>query len=387
MRFVVNASRIYWRKADEQGLELTDDERAEEQQSLASKLAAIGYLLHRYKSESAAWAIICQDTTMGENEDECNGRSGKSFFLKAVSQLLSAFPIEARVPSIVDNRFIFDGVTEATDLIIVDECHKQLNFDYFFGKITGDLRYEEKGNHPMLLPFARSPKFAFATNYVLRRHDPSTEGRLWPQVFSDYYHVRTPKNDYRETRTIRDDIGCNLFGNEYPEADWQADIAFMMQCLQFYLSLPVEQRRIMPPMGRVERREQRAAIGRDFEQWANEYFAPEGGNLDRDLKANDVLTAYNAEASFKKSMTWLTQHLKAYCEYAQHISCLNPATVTGRKTDGEPWVKREENAQVRYYYVQSADNKAATQPTAAPTDSPQEEKGLFDEIAEELQHK
>jgi hypothetical protein len=101
---------------------------------------------------------------------------------------------------------------------------------------------------------------------VLRRHDPSTEGRLWPQVFSDYYHVRTPKNDYRETRTIRDDIGCNLFGAEYPEADWQADIAFMMQCLQFYLSLPVEQRRIMPPMGRVERREQRAAIGRDFEQ-------------------------------------------------------------------------------------------------------------------------
>ena len=387
MRFVVNASRIYWRKADEQGLELTDDERAEEQQSLASKLAAIGYLLHRYKSESAAWAIICQDTTMGENEDECNGRSGKSFFLKAVSQLLSAFPIEARVPSIVDNRFIFDGVTEATDLIIVDECHKQLNFDYFFGKITGDLRYEEKGNHPMLLPFARSPKFAFATNYVLRRHDPSTEGRLWPQVFSDYYHVRTPKNDYRATRTIRDDIGCNLFGNEYPEADWQADIAFMMQCLQFYLSLPVEQRRIMPPMGRVERREQRAAIGRDFEQWANEYFAPEGGNLDRDLKANDVLTAYNAEASFKKSMTWLTQHLKAYCEYAQHISCLNPATVTGRKTDGEPWVKREENAQVRYYYVKSADNKAATQATAAPTDSPQEEKDLFDEIAEELQHK
>lgn len=363
LKFVVNTSRLYWRKTDEQGLPLSEAEIAEELQCLISKLVAIGYLLHSYKSESQAWAVICQDSTMGETEDECNGRSGKSFFLKAISQLLNMFFLDARVPAIVDNRFIFDGVTEATDLIIVDECAKQLNLDFFFGKNTGDLRYEEKGNHPRLIPFDQSPKFCFATNYVLRKHDPSTDGRLWPQTFSDYYHVSTKTNTYRETRTIRDDFGQNLMGIEYSEADWQADIAFLLQCLQFYLSLPVEQRRILPPMSRIEQREQRAAVGRDFEQWANEYFAPDSGNLDREIKCADVLANFNQETHFNYSPTKLTRHLKAYCEFSPHISCLNPASITGKQNDGDPWVKRENNSQVRYYYVQSATaRKPITEP-------------------------
>ena len=384
LQFVVNASRLYWRKEDERGMELTDAERAEEHLSLVSKFAAIGYLLHAYKSESAAWAVICQDATMGETEDECNGRSGKSFFLKAVSQLLTKFPIEARVPSVVDNRFLFDGVTEATDLIIVDECHKLLNFDYFFGKITGDLRYEEKGNHPVLIPFAQSPKFAFATNYVLRRHDPSTEGRLWPQVFSDYYHVQTKTNDYRETRTIRDDFGCNLYGTEYSEADWQADIAFMLQCLQFYLSLPVEERRILPPMNSVEKREQRAAVGKDFEQWANEYFAPDSGNLDHEIKANDALNSFNAETRYNWSLTKLTRHLKAYCEYAEHLSCLNPKSQTGKGADGEPLVHRENGQQVRFYYVQSVPATPEEYVSDELSSDLPQEPDLFEEIEAEL---
>lgn len=353
LQFLVNASRLYWRKTDEGKLQLTAEEVSEENRCLLAKLVNIGYLLHGFKSESAAWATLCLDCTMGENEDECNGRSGKSFFLKALSILLNTFPIDARVPSIVDNRFIFDGVTADTDLICVDECHKKLNFDFFFGKITGSLRGEEKGNHPFLIPFAESPKFAFASNYVLRKHDPSTMGRIWPQVFSDYYHVATKTNDYLETRSIRDDFGCDLMGTEYPETDWQADIAFMLQCLKLYLSLPKEERKVMPPMTRIERREQRAAIGKDFEQWANEFLAPGSDFIDREVKSQDMLNSFNRETRYDWSMTKLTRHLKNYCEYAPHIKCLNPASVTGRKTDGEPWAKREGCGQVRYYYIQS----------------------------------
>ena len=256
--------------------------------------------------------------------------------------------------------------------------------DYFFGKITGDLRYEEKGNHPVLIPFAQSPKFAFATNYVLRRHDPSTEGRLWPQVFSDYYHVQTKTNDYRETRTIRDDFGCNLYGTEYSEADWQADIAFMLQCLQFYLSLPVEERRILPPMNSVEKREQRAAVGKDFEQWANEYFAPDSGNLDHEIKANDALNSFNAETRYNWSLTKLTRHLKAYCEYAEHLSCLNPKSQTGKGADGEPLVHRENGQQVRFYYVQSVPATPEEYVSDELSSDLPQEPDLFEEIEAEL---
>ena len=353
-QIIINTSRLHWRKADEGGLELTDEEQREEHQCLASKLACIGYLLFGYKSESEAWAPICQDSKLAESEDECNGGSGKSLFLKAVSRLLRMFYIDAHVPSIVDNRFLFDGVTEDTDLIIVDECDRRLNFDFFFGRITGDLKGEEKGNHPFQIPFARSPKIAFATNYVLKKHDASTERRIWPQVFSDYYHEATRLNDYRESRTIRDDLGCNLMGSEYTEQDWQADIAFMLQCLQFYLSLPKGERRIMPPLGRIGLREQMAAVGKDFKSWADEFLAEDGGNLDCELKAEDMLASFNAETRYGWSPKKFAQHLKAYCDMSPHIHCLNPASKTGKKTDGERWQKREGNGSNKtLYYIMS----------------------------------
>lgn len=353
-QIIVNTSRLHWRKTDEGGLELTDEEQREEHQCLASKLACIGYLLFGYKSESEAWAPICQDSKLAESEDECNGGSGKSLFLKAVSRLLRMFYIDAHVPSIVDNRFLFDGVTEATDLIIVDECDRRLNFDFFFGRITGDLKGEEKGNHPFQIPFARSPKIAFATNYVLKKHDASTERRIWPQVFSDYYHEATRLNDYRESRSIRDDLGCNLMGSEYTEQDWQADIAFMLQCLQFYLSLPKGERRIMPPLGRIGLREQMAAVGKDFKSWADEFLAEDGDNLDCELKAEDMLAAFNAETRYGWSPKKFAQHLKVYCDMAPHIHCLNPASKTGKKTDGERWQKREGNSDKKtFYYIES----------------------------------
>lgn len=352
-KFVINASRMHWRKEDEQGLELSEEERSEEHQCLASKLACIGYLLHGYKAESEAWAPICQDSKLAETEDECNGGSGKSVFLKSISQLLRMFYLDANNASIVDNRFIFDGVTEDTDLIVVDECALRLNYDFFFGRITGNFKGEEKGNHPFLIPFLKSPKLAFATNFVLKRHDASIERRIWPQVFSDFYHVKTSKNDYRESRSVYDDLGCDIMSTEYSEQDWQADIDFMLQCLQYYLSLPKGERKIMPPMNRIERREQLVAVGKDFKEWADDYFAEGGGNLDRELKQNEVLGCYNSETTYQLKMGMFTRKLKEYCALAEHIKCLNPAAITGREKDGERWVKRDGERQNQYYYVQS----------------------------------
>ncbi len=354
LTFLANTSRLYWRKKVEQQIELTPEEMAEENLCLLSKIAAIGYLLYGYKSESEAWALICQDAKLAESEEECNGGSGKSLLLKAVSNLLNMFFIDAHVPTIVDNRFLFDGVTENTDLVLVDECHRKLNFDFFFGRITGDLKGEEKGNHPFQIPFSKSPKFAFATNYVLKKHDASTERRIWPLVFSDYYHEKTKNNDYNESRSIRDELGCNLMGTEYSESDWQADISFMLQCLQFYLSLPQGQRRILPPLENIDQREQMAAVGKDFKQWADDFFAEDSGNLDVELKVDDVLQAFNDETNYKWSPKRFTQHLKNYCQIAEHIFCFNPASKTGKKTDGERWIRRDErNKQKAYIFIES----------------------------------
>ena len=178
-------------------------------------------------------------------------------------------------------------------------------------------------------------------------------------VFSDYYHSMGGMDgdvggDYRETRTIRDDFGMNLMGTEYNERDWQPDLALMTQCVRFYLSLKPGERRIMPPLSRIERREQMAAVGKDFRQWAEEYFSEDSGHLDCELKAEAVLADFNQETKFGWAPRKMTQHLNAYCQLADHLCCLNPISVTHKQKDGERWQKRDENNQPKaYYYVQS----------------------------------
>ena len=354
MKFFVNSARLYWRKTDEAGEALTTEELAEEHQLLSSRLANMGYLLCSSKSEAEAWATICQDSTLAENADECNGRSGKSFYLKAAAKMVSTFTINASTTNFKDTRFLFDGVTTDTSMVFIDECPQKFNYNFIYGMVTDDFRVEEKNRHSFVIPFAESPKFALATNFTLSRHDPSTEGRIWPQPFSDYYHVKTPKNDYRETRSIRDDFGQILMGKDYSEQDWQQDLACMLQCVRFYKSLEPGQRRIMPPMNRIERREQLAAVGKDFKQWADDYFAEGSGNLDCKLKAEVVLADFNQETKFGWPLRSMWQHLTEYCQLAEHIRCLNPVSITHKKKDGDPWIDRDENRlQKRYYYVQS----------------------------------
>ena len=360
LKFVNNSARIYWRKTDEGGLELTPEEQAEESLCKVSRLANMGYLLTSHKPESEAWATICLDSTMAESVDECNGRSGKSFYVNATAKMAKTFSIDAGTTSFNDQRFLFDGVTSDTSLVFIDECPRKFNYNFIYGMVTGDFRVEEKNRHSYVIPFAQSPKFVLATNFTLSRHDPSTEGRIWPQPFSDYYHVKTPQNDYRESRSIRDDFGQNLLGSDYSDEDWQLDLAFMTQCVRFYLSLKPGERRIMPPLSRIERREQMATVGKDFHQWADDFFAEDSGHLDFELKAETVLADFNQETKFGWSAKKMTQHLTTYCQLADHIHCLNPATVTHKEKDGERFVKRDENGQQKtYYYVMSA--KAAAE--------------------------
>ena len=188
--------------------------------------------------------------------------------------------------------------------------------------------------------------------YVVKNTDSSTVARMLVVPFSDYYHQQTPKNTYRESRSVRDDLGHDLMTDEYE--GWLADVQFVLQCEQFYLSQLPTGRRIEPPMDNVRRRQQRASLGKTFEAWASDYFAPGSPNLDVKLVQANVVTDYLSETgqhSVNKGI--FTQKLKAYCEYADHIDCYNPKDVTGNMEDGERWRCRDNGKVTQYIYVRS----------------------------------
>lgn len=354
LRIVLNMARLHWRKEDELYLDLTNEEMAEQEQCLVTLFLTIGYLLHRHKSPSAAYAPLFLDYAISDNPKDRNGRSGKTFLLKAVGNLLNKLYIDMQQWAKKSNQqFSFAGVKESTGIIIIDECPEDFAFAYLYSKITDDLEVERKKENPIVIPFSQSPKFGIATNHTLSKHDPSTFARFAPVVVSDYYHVQTSSNSYNETRTIYDEFSQNLLDNEYPECDWQPDIHFMLECLQMYLSLPVTDRRQMPPMAHIERRELQASIYKDFRQWADENLAEGSEWLDRKVRADELLNAYNQDTRYNCSPKSFTEQLKKWCQYAEHINCYNPASCTGQKNDGDRWQVREGDKRVNYYFLQT----------------------------------
>ena len=353
-RVVRNMARLHWRKQDELGLQLTEEEVAEEMQALFVIMLMIGYLLHRHKSPSAAYAALLLDYAIGNSPKERNGRSGQTFLLKAVGALLKMEYIDmSNLAKKSNQQFGFSGVKESTGLIIVDECPENFAFNELYAKISDDMEVERKGKDPVVIPFSKAPKFGIATNHTLKDHSPSTEGRFAPVVVADYYHVKTQLNDYRETRKISDEFHQNLLDLEYAETDWQADIHFMLECLQMFLSLPVADRRQMPPIKNIEQRELQAAISDGFRQWADEVLGESSEYLDKPVKADLLLGLYKQETNSPISPKGFTEQLMKWCKYASHIACFNPASKTNQKADGDRWYQYENGKKVKFYYIQT----------------------------------
>ncbi len=373
--YVINTSRIHWRREmedrfadrshDEQlayaaanrfridGEGLTDEEVREQKQNLLAKLFAIGYMLHRHKSQSRAWAPQAMDNKIGE-DGECNGRSGKSFLFKALSLFMKTVKLSGRNPKLMDNPHVFDQVTRHTDFVLVDDCARYLNMGLFYDIITSDMTVNPKNNQSYTIPFDESPKFGFTTNYVPSDFNASTEARMLYMVYSDYYHQRTEGSDYAETRSIRDDFGRELFTKDYPEEMWNADINFLLQCCRFYLALSAEGVKLQPPMSAIMQRKYKADMGENFEDWATLYFAEDGDNVNKRLIRRIVYDDYiKTLGGLGKNYTMnrFTKQLRAFANYADYIAELNPAHLCNsagritRRIDG----KMEEQIYIETY--------------------------------------
>ena len=361
-RYIINTSRVHWRKEleydfedesvevaeayrkahkfDIAGPNLTAAEIQEQKQNLISKLFAIGYNMHRYKSPSQAWAIYAMDNRIGD-DGQCNGRSGKSFLFKTFGRFMRTVELSGRNPKLMDNPHVYDRVNQHTDFILVDDCDKYLQTSLFYDSITGGMTVNPKNNRSFFIEFENSPKFGFTTNYVPSEFDPSTSARLLYMVFSDYYHERTPENDYLETRSIRDDFNKNLF-TDYTEEEWNQDINFFAQCLAFYLKMSGQGIKIQPPLENIMKRKYKSDMGANFEDWAYQYFSEEGEHLDTLLVRSVVMEDFRRFANLPKcTMQRFTKALKGFAALCPYVDMINPPEMLNtsgrlmRKVDGE----------------------------------------------------
>lgn len=345
LRYLINASRVHWRKEIEDavaplspqereeylkkvefcidGDKLSAEEIQEQMQHLANKLTAFGYILHRHKSKAAAYAVWTMDYVM--DGDESSGGTGKSMAASSLTQLMPVHSLNGRNEEEIKDRFKFEGVTRHTDLIWIDDAHKQTPFDEFFSMITNFMTINRKGQKIQRLEFRDSPKLYITSNFTPTKMDSSTWRRLWFTAYSDYYHFN-PKGNYRETRMPIDDFGKNLFDDFTPE-EWNAFLNVMGWCVQAWM----EHGRIDPPMDNLLINTYRQKIGKDFMDWADTYFSEESGRLNTYWPRYKAYTGYTHEVKNSCSNRAFKEKLELWAMY--HTYTLNPAACTGYRAE------------------------------------------------------
>jgi hypothetical protein len=189
-------------------------------------ISALGYLLHTYKSPALSKAIIFCEEKISSN-DESNGRSGKGLTSVALGYLRKRTVIPGKSCNFRD-RFIYQEVTNSTQLLSFEDVRKDFNFEALFNVITEGLYVEKKNKTAFTIPFDKSPKVIVSTNYVMPNDSDSFKARKFELEFSDYFTA-----DY----TPVDEFGTMLFekGWAADSPEWDKFYTFLFACCAFYL--------------------------------------------------------------------------------------------------------------------------------------------------------
>ncbi len=337
LKFLIQVSRLHWRTemetgdkwkamspteqdtykikhhVDIAGPNLNQAEIDEQKLHLINKIFTIGYNLHRYHDRAKPWATYIMDGKISE-DGRSHGGSGKSILgdLMLGSMLKTRFFLNGRSRDTLDDKFKYDGITPYHRYYLVEDCHQHMRIDDFYVDISQDLNAPQKGKGALVIPFEKSGKFVFSSNYPPYDPGPSTERRTIYNVFSDLYHNHGEQDDYLEMRDPKTDLGASLVVG-YDEKQMNLHYNTMLSCLSFYLGID---EKIKPAMENVNKRSLLSEMGDNFHSWAIAYFSEEGGNVDKYVIREYAFEEYK-NATKDRGMTsnsWL-KRLASFCRY------------------------------------------------------------------------
>jgi hypothetical protein len=350
-RYLVQTSRLHWRKELEgermnrlkpaeqeeyrekykfaiDGPNLEPEEIEEQKQHLLNKLFVIGWHLHRYKDPTKGWFSYGMDGKIND-DGKSHGGSGKSLlFDVALRKMLPKnLMINGRNPKLIESEFKYDGVTQHTRYILVDDAHEYLKLEHFYVDTTGDLEVNPKGKTKFTIPFSQSGKFAFTSNYIPRDVGPSTERRILYYVCSDYYHNKGESDDYLEHRTPKTDLELALF-TEFDYTQWNSFYNLMLHALQFFLNTDDK---VKPAMENVNKRSLLSFMGNNFHEWALAYFSPDSGRLDKYFVREEAAKMFNLANKTDVTAQVFKRKLQAFCKYYGFV--FNPKPYLSRNNN------------------------------------------------------
>lgn len=180
----------------------------------------IGYMISNYKNPSKAVALVLQELEYSPNAD---GGTGKGLICKAIKKARKC-TVDIDGKGNMNYMFLYDNVDELTDIVIHNDIKADFDIEGKFSLITDDFEINIKGEKKKTIPYERSPKFIFSTNYRIRAEGGSSKRRKAEIGLVRHYHERwTPEDDFGEV----------FFSKEW--SDWDGFYHFIFKCIEMFL--------------------------------------------------------------------------------------------------------------------------------------------------------
>jgi phage/plasmid-associated DNA primase len=194
---------------------------ADDKERMIYVIQIIGYLLHGYKDATRPFAVILAEET---EKDKEGGGTGKGIFFKAIAKMLDVVFVDGKNFKL-DKSFAFQRVELSTQLIVIEDCRRNVDFEGFYSHLTEGITVEKKNKDELYIPYADAAKFGFTTNYTINLKGNHGKRRGKVIEFSNFFN---PKN------TPLDFFGHQMF-EDWDQDEWNRFYNMMAECVQGYL--------------------------------------------------------------------------------------------------------------------------------------------------------
>lgn len=183
---------------------------------------ALGYLLNNYKKQDEGLAIVFYDETLNDNP---SGRTGKTLISKALSHCRKLVTLNGKEFN-NKGQFPYQTINLDDNIICFDDMERSFKFETLFSIITGNLTLNKKNLQPIEIPFSKSPKIMFTSNYILSGVGDSHDARkIEIELYRHYSKTFKPINEFGK-----------LFFTQWTKEEWDSFYNYMVSNIQKYFN-------------------------------------------------------------------------------------------------------------------------------------------------------
>lgn len=251
-----------------------------------SLCSSIGYMLHRFKAASNAKGVIYYDEQINEQPA---GGTGKTLIFQALGYLREVVILDAKSYD-DNNQFALQRLNPSTNVLIFDDPTRKFKFENLFSKMSTGLPINKKNKPEIFVPFKKSPKFGFASNYIMKGETSSFNRRKFEIEIHPFYS---------DKHQPIDDFGVEFWSEEWTNENWNDFFSLMLNCCKLFINSGL----IVPEYVNLADKKIMAQTSAEFIEWAQE-----------NILNNNRYHRNETYQNFKRAM----EADKAYCPNA-HI--------------------------------------------------------------------